>query len=315
MTPGYRALRESAARLDLSWRTKIVATGEDRARLLHALTTNHILDLSPGTGCYTFFLNAQGRIQADAEVLVFEDHILLDMEPETRERMLQHIDHYIIADDVTLEDATGRLAELAVEGPAAAENLRALGAPVPESDYAHLPWQDGAVARLSWTGAPGFRVYLPAEQRNDLIAALDAAIVPAAAGDEARLVRLENGKPRYGEDINDATLPQETQLSAALSFSKGCYLGQEIVERIRSRGHVNRLLTRLEFDGVSVPCPPPKLLSNGAEAGHVTSLAASPTLGRVVGLGYVRAQFAKPGAEFELDGLPGTARADGPARH
>ena len=99
MTEGYQALRERAARLDLSRRAKIVLTGEDRVRLLHALTTNHIEQLAPGSGCYTFFLNAQGRIQADANVFVFDDRILLDMEPETRERMVRHIDHYIIADD------------------------------------------------------------------------------------------------------------------------------------------------------------------------------------------------------------------------
>ena len=105
---GYKALRESAAWIDLSARGKICVNGDDRARLLHAITTNHIQQLTPGTGCYVFFLNAQGRVLADANILCREDHLLIDTEPEVRERIYAHLDHYIIADDVTLEDMTAR---------------------------------------------------------------------------------------------------------------------------------------------------------------------------------------------------------------
>lgn len=314
MTEGYQALRSGAAQLDLSRRAKVILTGEDRARLLHALTTNDIQRLQPGSGCYAFFLNAQGRILADAVVLAAEDHILLDMEPETRERILAHLDHYIIADDVTLDDATDRLALIAVEGPRAADALAGLGAPLPEADYGHAPWGDRTVARVSWTGAPGFRVFVPAGEAAAFLDQLQAVGVVAAQPEEARAVRLENGRPRYGDDITDATLPQETQLAGALSFTKGCYLGQEIVERIRSRGHVNRLLVRLEMPGVEVPCPLPKLMADGGEAGHITSLAFSPAAHAVIGLGYVRAQFVKGNAELALEGAPGTAHVTGPAR-
>src|ERR1700689_1594100 len=108
-TNGYAALREDAAWLDLSGRGKILATGEDRARLLHAMTTNQVETLKPGEGCYAFFLSAQGRILADVNLLCFEDHFLLDTEPETRRKLFEHLDRYIIADDVTLEDATDRV--------------------------------------------------------------------------------------------------------------------------------------------------------------------------------------------------------------
>ena len=314
MTEGYQALHAGAARLDLSRRAKVMLTGDDRARLLHALTTNDIQGLAPGSGCYAFFLNAQGRVLADAVVLAAEDHILLDMEPETRERMFHHIDHYIIADDVTLEDATDSLALIAVEGPRAADALAGLGAPLPEAEYGHAVWGGRTVARVSWTGAPGFRVFVPAAEGEAFIDQLEAAGVVAALPEDARAVRLENGRPRYGDDITDVTLPQETQLAAALSFTKGCYLGQEIVERIRSRGHVNRLLVSLEMDGAEVPCPLPKLLADGGEAGHITSMAFSPTANAVVGLGYVRAQFVKGNVALALEGVPGTARVAGPAR-
>ena len=129
-------LRESAAWLDLSARGKIRVTGEDRARLLHAMTTQDVQALAPGQGCYAFFLNAQGRILGDVNIFCREDSFLLDTEPETRQKLYDHIDRYIIADDVTLEDATGEMATIAIEGPQSAAVLERLGAPVPEADYA-----------------------------------------------------------------------------------------------------------------------------------------------------------------------------------
>src|SRR5277367_5895120 len=119
MGPGYQALREDVAYLDLSARGRIYATGDDRARLLHAMTTNQVKELKPGEGCYAFFLNAQGRILADVNLFVLEDRILLDVEPELRERVLQHLDKFIIADDVTLEDVSESLTSIGIEGPAA----------------------------------------------------------------------------------------------------------------------------------------------------------------------------------------------------
>jgi tRNA-modifying protein YgfZ len=285
MGPGYQALRETAAYLDLATRGRIFASGEDRARLLHAMTTNHIEQLRPGQGCYVFFLNAQGRILADANLFVLADRILLDVEPEVRQRVYQHLDHYIIADDVTLEDASESLTAVGIEGPAAAEALAAMGAPIPDTPYSHLDWDGAIVARVSCTGAPGFRIFAPPDRLP--------AWTPPADPDSIRVVRLEHGKPRYGEDIFDTTLPQETQQTHALHFTKGCYLGQEVVERIRSRGHVNKLLTGLRIDGAEAPAAGTKLsAADGVEAGEITSAAFSPALGKVVALGYVRVSYA-----------------------
>jgi len=266
--------------------------GADRARLLHALTTNHIQQLKLGQGCYAFFLNAQGHIQADANLFCLEDRFLLDTEPETREKLLRLVDKYIIADDVTLADVTETLASVAVEGPRAAQLLSGMGAPAPEQDYAHAAWGDARIARASVTGEPGFRIFMPAETRADWIARLESAGAVEAKPEDARIVRLEHGKPRYGDDIFDTTLPQETQQMHAVHFTKGCYLGQEIVERIRSRGHVNRLLVKLEFDGTELPAKGAKVFADSAEAGEITSSAFSPALGRIVALAYVRAQYA-----------------------
>ena len=285
MGPGYQALREGAAWLDLSSRGRIVASGEDRARLLHAMTTNQVKELKPGQGCYAFFLNPQGRILADANLFILPDRILLDVEPETRESLYQHLDKFIIADDVTLEDASELMTAWGVEGPKAAETLEAMGAPIPEAPYSHVDWHGRIVARVNSSGEPGFRIFGSTE---------DLAALPLADAESVRVVRLEHAKPRYGEDIFDTTLPQETQQAHALNFNKGCYIGQEIVERIRSRGHVNRLLTGLRIDATEPPAAGTKLSANGAEVGEITSAAFSPALGKVVALGLVRAQFATP---------------------
>ncbi|HVN06696.1 MAG TPA: glycine cleavage T C-terminal barrel domain-containing protein [Bryobacteraceae bacterium] len=292
MASGYDALREDAAWFDISARGRIYAAGADRARLLHAISTNHIQQLKPGQGCYAFFLNAQGHIQADVNLLCLEDRMLLDTEPETREKVLRHVDKYIIADDVTLEDVTDTLGCVALEGPRAAEMLGGMGAPVPEEDYAHVEWSGARIERASVTGAPGFRIFMPAAGRADWIARLESAGAAAATPEDILVVRLEHGKPRYGDDIFDTTLPQETQQIHAIHFAKGCYLGQEIVERIRSRGHVNRLLMKLEFESTEPPANGAKVFAGSAEAGEITSSAFSPALGRIVALAYVRAQYA-----------------------
>jgi folate-binding protein YgfZ len=305
MQTGYEALRAGAAWLDLSARGRIYATGADRARLLHAMTTNHVQQLQPGMGCYAFFLNAQGHIQADVNLLCLPDRFLLDTEPETRERVFRHLDKYIIADDVTLEDVSEPLACLAVEGPQSAAVLAAAGAPAPEAEYAHAMWNQAIVERASSTGEPGFRLFVPAGSKAEWMARLEAAGAQAASLEEARIVRLEHGVPRYGEDIFDTTLPQETRQLHAIHFAKGCYLGQEIVERIRSRGHVNRLLVKLEIEGGDRLPAGAQVRAGDAEVGEVTSSAFSPALGGTVALAYVRAPHAAEGARLTAGGRQG----------
>jgi aminomethyltransferase len=281
---GYDALRTGAAWLDLSARGKIKLTGEDRARLLHAMTTNHIQQLTPGTGCYAFFLTAQGRILSDANILCRPDHFLLDLEPETREKIYQHLDHYIIADDVTLEDVTADTATIAVEGPKSQEVLQAAGAPTPDADYSTAEWGTRLVARLSATGSPGFFIFAPVAEKERLLSEIEATGAVAADAEAFRVVRLEHGKARYGEDLSERFLAQEANQPHALHFSKGCYLGQEIVERVRSRGQVHRVLAPLQLDAKEPPAPGTKL-EGGTE---ITSAEYSPALGKVVALAYVR---------------------------
>jgi len=284
---GYEALRDRAAWIDLSARGKIKLTGEDRARLLHAMTTNHIQQLTPGTGCYAFFLNDKGRVIADANILCRPDYFLLDVEPETRQPLYQHLDRFIIADDVTLEDTTDSIATIAIEGPQAVDVLQRAGLPIPEAEYSTVDSDESVIARLNSTGSPGFFVFVPVAEKSALISRLEAAGAEPADAAAARVVRLEHGKPRYSEDISERFLAQEANQPQALHFSKGCYLGQEIVERVRSRGQIHRVLKPLILETKEPPAPGTKLNAGGADA-EITSAAYSPALDKVVALAYVR---------------------------
>jgi tRNA-modifying protein YgfZ len=304
MTPGLQALSDSAAILDLSDRGRIRVTGEDRARLLHAMTTNHVQGLKPGEGHYTFFLNAQGQIQADAYVLCFADHLLLDVEPKTRQPIYEHLDRFIIADDVTLEDITERTFSLGLEGPEALRLAAEIGIAAAPWPCSHTEWDECSVAAISFTGAPGVRVYGPVARKDRVLAVLAGAGAVETFADDAETFRIMQFKPRYGRDITDRSLPQETQQMRAVHFQKGCYLGQEIVERVRSRGHVNRLLIGFTGESEHAPEPGARVAYGGKEDGEVTSAAALD--GKFYGLAVVRAQIAQPGTVVGIDGRPAT---------
>jgi tRNA-modifying protein YgfZ len=286
----YAALHERAAWIDLSSRGKIRATGEDRARLLHSMTTNHIEHLIPGSGCYTFFLTPQGRIIADANIFCMPDYLLIDTEPETRQRLLEHLDKFIIADDVVLHDFTDAYGTINIEGPQAEAVLRRFNVPTAHLPFSYCEWAHCEVAHVTYTGQPGYSFMFPTEHRDSVLAHLTGAGVLHADLETADVVRLENGRPRYGTDITDMTLPQETQIPNAVHPSKGCYVGQEIVERVRSRGHVNKLISPLEIETAEVPAPGTKIEADGKEVGAITSAAFSPARNHVVALGMVRAE-------------------------
>jgi tRNA-modifying protein YgfZ len=285
-TPGYTALRESAAWVDVSTRGRIKMTGEDRARLLHAMTTNNIQKLEPGQGCYAFFLNAQGRILADARVWCFADHLLLDVEPEQRQKIYEHLDRYIIADDVVLEDVTDQTNSIVLQGP----NTHP---PALAELWSHTPWTDGHVQTT-----PHGRTIVGPKGKLPGFDLETAEGVTQATLDDLRTVRIEHGVPRYGEEITERYLVQETGLLDAVSFSKGCYLGQEIVERVRSRAQVHRHLRLIEIDTDQVPAAGEKLTANGADAGEIASAVYSPAWGKVAAMAYVRTPASEPGTEL-----------------
>jgi aminomethyltransferase len=281
---GYQALRERVAWLDLDARGRFRARGEDRARLLHAMTTNHVQQMKPGDTCYAFFLNAVGRIQGDANILCLEDHLLLDTEPETYDILYAHLDKFIIADDVVLEDAREDLCAIGLEGPQADE-IRLEGV---------------TIAPYSTTGK-GFRIYAPRPEKENLIAQLESQGVEAASAAYQKVVRLENFRPRFGDDFTEKNLVHETQLLHAIHFSKGCYLGQEIVERVRSRGQVHRMLVPLYINSQEPPEPGSPVKAGDAAAGETMSAAFSPALGKSVAFAFLRSEHATPGTALKVN--------------
>jgi folate-binding protein YgfZ len=282
MTEGYQALRTGAAWLDLRARGRILARGRDRARFLHNVTSNDVKKMTPGSAAYAFLLTPQGRIQADLWLACFDDHFLIDTLPELREKVRAHILKYKVADQIELEDVTETTAAIGVEGPSAA------GIP------------PGGCA-ITETGQPGYRIYCASTEMKGIVASLG---IPAASEEDARTVRIENGIPRYGEDIRETSLVQETQQMHAVSFTKGCYLGQEIVERVRAQGHINKKLVRVESD--SPIAPGTKLTAGGGEVGEVTSAVVSPQSGKAIALAIVRTASTEPGTVLDAGTVQAT---------
>ncbi|MBV9303017.1 MAG: folate-binding protein YgfZ [Acidobacteriaceae bacterium] len=290
---GYEGLRADAAWIDLSARGKIRVSGDDRARLIHAMSTNHVQSLQPGEGLYTFFLTSQGRILGDANIYNLGDTLFLDTEPETAAKLRDHLDKYIIADDATLEDETEKWAAIGVEGPESLEAAVKLEIVLPERKYSVIEWRGGFVSRAASTGPEGVRIFVSQNEKSALVEQLLELGIPSANAAEARIVRLENGIPRYGEDISERYLVQETGVMHAVHLNKGCYLGQEIVERVRSRAQIHRVLMPVRIQGDISPVPGTKFSVDGKDVAELTSAAFSPAFGEVVGLAYVRTEATR----------------------
>jgi len=289
----------------------IRVTGEDRVRWLNGMVTNSVQDLQAGKGCYNFLLSVQGRIQGDACIFAEPDALLLETASEQIPGLMALLDRFIIMDDVELADTTGSSSGISVTGPSAASLLEQIGLPV--ASFAELELQS-----TSWNSAKVtiIHAYSPLVPRFELwaelatIEALSKALLSAGAilcGQQSQeWLRLLEGTPRYGIDIRDRELPQETGQTRALHFAKGCYLGQEIVERIRSRGNVHRAFTAFRLEG-KLPAPGTALEAEGKPVGELTSAAAVPLPRGVVqlALGYVRREALERNLPLQYPG--GTA--------
>jgi folate-binding protein YgfZ len=290
------ALAYAAAVHDLGWLRRVPVRGEDRFRWLSGMVTNTVKDLVPGTGAWNLVLNAQGRIQGDLTIWRAEDDLELEMAADQYDRLIAHLDHFIIMDDVELGGANpGEETALGLTGPKAAEILGRVGLPVLSEPLTQAKAEFEGTPVLLRRGygllADHYAIWIPAARIGLLWQALTAAGAKPVGSAALEAFRIAEGIPAYGIDMVERDLPQETSQMRALHFSKGCYLGQEIVERIRSRGNVHRHLRSLQLEG-PLPDPGTKLALEGAEAGHITSAAELPLPGgaRVLALGMVRAE-------------------------
>jgi|SRR5437868_4256036 folate-binding protein YgfZ len=316
----FQALISSCGVCQFSSRSYIRVSGKDRVRWLNGMISNNIRDLAQGAGVYGFLLNPQGRILGDMYALNLGESLLIATDQEQAENILGVLRRYIIMDKVELLDVSEQWGTIAVAGPKAKEVIQRAGVEVPPLERLQFaPVMIGAIeARLVRGDNRGVETYeilvegkvltaedaekdLSAKRAKEYRSAIHDALVRAGAtgvSEQAwELMRIASGIPRYGRDIRERDLPQETEQLQALNFDKGCYIGQEIVERIRSRGNVHRTFTGFEFQGEALPAAGAKIKANGKEVGEITSGAVLPFSGgeRRVGLGYIRREAGEHG--------------------
>ena len=304
----FQALIFSSGVHDLSSRAKTSLTGGDRVRWLNGMITNNIRDLAPGHGVYAFLLNPQGRILGDLYAYNRSESLLVDTDQSQVEKILAVFDKYIIMDDVEVANVGGQIAAIGITGPNSRESLRAAGLEIPALEplqFAEITWRQIGltVVRGDSQRVESFELWLAPENVAQVREALVNAGAKPVGAQALELLRIAAGVPRYGTDIRERDLPQETEQERALNFTKGCYVGQEIVERIRSRGQVHRKFTGFEVHG-ELPAAGSKIQVEGKDIGEITSVASLPLASgdRRVALGYIRREAAAPGKVVEAGG-------------
>lgn len=310
----HAALRESVGVLDLSFRGRLCLTGADRVRLLNGQVTNDIKLLGEGQGCYAAIVNVRGKMESDANIYCLRDELLLDFEPGLTAQLRQRFDKYIIADDVQVTDAAPHYGLFSVQGPRAGAVVQSLGLgltlPARVMDFTRAT--DPAhgeiyCMNLARTRALGFDLFVPtaalAAVAEKLVAAARTAGGHPAGFAALEIARIEAGIPRFGVDMDETNLAPEAGVDRqAISYTKGCYIGQEVIARLRSYGQVAKALRglRLEKDLKVLPQRGDKLWQGDKEIGYVTSAVFSPTLKSNVALGYVRRECNQPGTRLAL---------------
>ena len=335
----YTALRESAGVIDLSFRSRICLTGADCVRFLHGQVTNDVKKLRVGEGCYSAITTAKGKMESDMNIFALADELLLDFEPGLTGKISQRLEKFIVADDVQIMDAAPHYGLLSVQGPKAEEVVRALNLfpEIPTQQLGSLKISDATLGEIylvshAWLDVcrsrgdetqigkksepphvvsynSGFDLFVP---NNSLGAVADKLIAAAkqiggrAVGWQAfETARIEAGIPRFGADMDETNIPLECGIeNRAIVYNKGCYIGQEVINRIHSVGHVTRELRalRLATDLESLPKKGDKLFHAGKEVGYVTSAVKSPALNANIALGYVRREANQIGNELTLQG-------------
>jgi folate-binding protein YgfZ len=305
----FQALVSGCAIYDLSSQAKIKLTGNDRVRWLNGMVTNNVRDLATGHGVYSFLLSPQGRILGDLYAYNRGDSIWLNTDQSQAAKILEIFDHYIIMDDVEVENLSDKLTAIGISGPKSLEILRAAGLEM--SDLQPLELRDCEWRQIPLTIVRGdrekresFEIWATAENVEKLGEVLKQGGAIAVSPGALELHRISLGIPRYGQDIRERDMAQETEQARALNFSKGCYVGQEIVERIRSRGAVHRTFTGFLIEG-DLPAIGTKIQESGKDVGEITSVANLPVKSnnQNVALGYIRREAGSSGKEFLAGGV------------
>ncbi len=302
----FKALLQGCAVFDLGWQARLLVSGKDRTRWLNGMITNNIRDLAPGRGVYAFVLTPQGRNQGDLTAYNRGEYLLLTTDRAQAPGLTAILKRYIIMDQVEIEEISDKLSAIGVAGPQAQQVLRDAGIDVSQLEAGQVidtVWRDLgiSIARSVQPNMDCYEIWFAAENADKIWEALMSAGATPVGSDAFELWRIARGVPRYAVDLRERDLPQETGQQHALNFSKGCYIGQEIVERIRARGNVHRAFVGFELQG-DPPAPGTKIRANDKDVGEITSAARVPFPSgqRTVALGYVRREVATPGTIVQV---------------
>jgi folate-binding protein YgfZ len=300
----FAALTSGCGIYDLTARAKIKLTGSDQVRWLNGMVTNNVRDLPVNHGVYAFLLNPQGRILGDLYAFNRGGSLLLDTDQSQLEKLLAIFDKYIIMDDVEVANIGDRLTAIGIAGPKVEQVFKTAGIELPELtplECADTFWKNInlTIVRSDNPAVAAFELWLAPERVSLVRDTLMMAGAQPVGASAVELLRIATGIPRYGRDMRERDLPQETSQERALHFAKGCYVGQEIVERIRSRGAVHRQFAGFEIKASASPAPGAKIQVDGKDVGEITSVASVPFSDgeRQVALGYIRREAGTPGKQ------------------
>lgn len=273
-------------------------TGRDRVRWLNGMVTNNIRDLGLGRGVYSFVLNSQGHILGDLYVFNRGESLIAEIESSQAPGLLQILKRYIIMDKVEIEDLSGKLAVLGIAGPKSAQVLASAGLcqNLEQLQLAELPSNGSTMTlvRDDNVSFAGYEIWAPAERVGAVWNSLLTAGAEEVHDQALEMLRILSGIPKVGQDIRERALPHETGQERALNYTKGCYIGQEIVERIRARGNVHKRFVGFEVDG-PLPAAGTKIQSGGKDVGELTSLAPAPLKQKQLALGFIRREALAAG--------------------
>jgi aminomethyltransferase len=290
----------------MRWQAKLVVSGEDRVRWLNGMVTNNVRDLAPNHGVYNFLLSAQGRIQGDLMAYNRGDYLLVTTDRAQAPAVSEIFERYIIMDDVEIGNISDKLATIALFGPNAAGLLKSAEldvSPLQAGQVLDTVWRDIgiSVARSSQPNMDSYELWFAPENFDRVWDILVFTGATPVGSDALELYRIARGVSLYGVDLRDRDLPQETGQQHALNFNKGCYIGQEIVERIHARGNVHRAFVGFEVQGEAPPSGT-KVRGGEKDVGEITSSARIPfpAVERTLALGYLRREFATPGSKVDV---------------
>jgi len=294
----YWALRKNAAVRDVSFFGKVKISGKDAQNFLHRMISNDVQSLQPGKGVWSLFLDIKGHVQGDFKLYRFQDFMIMILQRHALEKVVKGLDRYVISEQLKMIDVSDESGLFQIFGPNAAAVLQSKGVQSLPAD--ELSFQaasiNGIETQIIRMGV-GYSILVPAASATELLNFLDLQPIGQRA---FNIFRIETGLPVLGLDFDDTNLPQESRLDKAISFNKGCYLGQEVIARLDAQGHVNKILIGLESEAELKPHQ--KLYFGEKEVGRITSAAYSPLKKLNVALGYVRREQAKDGISLQSEG-------------